>query len=82
MSKKLFFTFQNYQKVYWDGIYCGYGVATALRIVHWSTPSILGTRLRGWEGLLQRSDPYGARRRCRYVSRRPVESDMGEAASS
>ena len=23
----------------WDGIYCGYGVATALRFVHWSTPS-------------------------------------------
>jgi len=22
----------------WDGIYCGYGVATALRFVHWSTP--------------------------------------------
>ena len=22
----------------WDGIYCGYGVATNLRIVRWSTP--------------------------------------------
>ena len=26
----------------WDGIYCGYGVATALKIVHWSTPFLTG----------------------------------------
>ena len=26
----------------WDGIYCGYGVATALKIVHWSIPFLTG----------------------------------------
>ena len=35
--------YKNRNGMGWDGIYCGYGVATALKIVHWSTPFL--TRL-------------------------------------
>ena len=32
----------------WDGIYCGYGVSTALKIVHWSTPFLTIYNIPRW----------------------------------
>ena len=51
----------------WDGNYCGYEVATALKIVHWSTPfltRLYASRLGGihlvWQKMRIKRDRHSA----------------------